>query len=100
MVKVLHQLQCYTASLDWSEFGEVKKLIQAYAADKDPDEGITVFNKVLAKFDGHYPAGLFLPYQTLKSSKNIITRLSPFSTTFLSQSVAIFLFFGTSWPWR
>ena len=57
MVKVLHQLQCYTASLDWSEFGEVKKSIQEHAADKDPDEGITVFNKVLAKFDGHYPAG-------------------------------------------
>jgi Fic family protein len=57
MVKVLHQLQCYTASLCWSEFGEAKKAIQEHAADKDPDEGITVFNKVLAKFDGYYPAG-------------------------------------------
>ena len=57
MVKVLHQMQCYTASLDWSEYGEVKTAIQESAADKEPDEGTTIFNKVIAKLGGDYPAG-------------------------------------------
>jgi len=57
MVKVLHQMQCYTASLDWRDYGEVKTMIHEHAADKEPDEGITVFNKVIAKLGGQYPAG-------------------------------------------
>jgi len=57
MVKVLHQMQCYTAWLDWNEYGEVKAAIQQHAADKEPDEGIAVFNKVIAKLGGQYPAG-------------------------------------------
>ena len=50
-------MQCYTASLDWSEYGEVKTAIQKHAADKEPDEGISVHNKVIAKLGGQYPAG-------------------------------------------
>jgi fido (protein-threonine AMPylation protein) len=57
MVKVIHQMQCYTASLDWTEYNEVRSAIQEDAADKDPDEGITIFNKVIAKLGGQYPAG-------------------------------------------
>ena len=57
MTKVLHQLQCYTASLDWNEYGEVKTTLQRNAADKEPDEGTTVFNRVIAKLGGTYPAG-------------------------------------------
>jgi len=57
MVKVLHQMQCYTASLDWSEYGEVKTALQDNAADKEPDEGTTIFNRVIAKLGGKYPAG-------------------------------------------
>ena len=57
MVKVLHQMLCYTASLDWSEYGEVKMTLEANAADKEPDEGTTIFNKVIAKLGGQYPAG-------------------------------------------
>jgi len=57
MVKLLHQMQCYAASLDWSEYGEVKAVIQKHAADKEPDEGTTIFNKVIAKMDGQYPPG-------------------------------------------
>jgi hypothetical protein len=57
MVKVLHQLQCYSASLDWSEYDEIKLAIQENAADKEPDEGTTLFNKVIAKLGGSYPAG-------------------------------------------
>ena len=57
MVKVLHQMQCYTASLDWTEYDEVKMNLEANAADKEPDEGTTIFNKVIAKLPGLYPAG-------------------------------------------
>jgi hypothetical protein len=56
MVKVLHQMQCYTASLDWREYDDVKTTIQENAADKEPDEGTTIFNKVIAKLGGQYPA--------------------------------------------
>jgi fido (protein-threonine AMPylation protein) len=57
MVKVLHQMQCYAASLDWDEYEEVKTALQEHAADKEPDEGLTIFNKVIAKLGGAYPAG-------------------------------------------
>lgn len=57
MVKLLHQMQCYTSSLDWSEYGEVKAALQKHAADKEPDEGTATFNKEIAKLDGQYPPG-------------------------------------------
>jgi len=57
IVKVLHQMQCYTSSIDWDEYGEAKSTLQNDAADQEPDEGITVFNKVIAKLGGEYPAG-------------------------------------------
>ena len=57
MVKVLHQMHCYTASLDWNEYDEVKTTLQENAADKEPDEGIAIFNKVIAKLGGQYPVG-------------------------------------------
>jgi len=57
MVKVLHQMQCYTASLDWTEYDEIKTALQENAADKEPDDGITIFNKIIAKLGGRYPAG-------------------------------------------
>ena len=50
-------MQCYTASLDWREYDEAKAVIHKHAADKEPDEGITVFNKVIARLGGQYPAG-------------------------------------------
>jgi len=57
MIKVLHLMQSYAASLDWTEYDEVKKTIQENAADKEPEEGTTIFNKVIAKLGGQYPAG-------------------------------------------
>ena len=57
MVKGLHQMQCYTASLHWSEYDEVKTAIHEHAVDKEPDEGTTIFNKVIAKLGGQYPPG-------------------------------------------
>lgn len=57
MVKELHQMQCYTAALDWRDYGQVKMSLQQHAADKDADEGVAVFNKVISKFGQNYPAG-------------------------------------------
>ena len=57
MVKVLHLMQCYTASLDWNEYDEVKRTLQENAADKEPDEGTIIFNRVIAKLGGQYPPG-------------------------------------------
>ena len=57
MVKGLHLMQSYAATLDWTDYSEVKKTIQENAADKEPDEGTTRFNRVVAKLGGQYPAG-------------------------------------------
>ncbi len=50
-------MQCYTASLDWTEYDELKETLQKQAADQEPDEGITIFNKVIVKLGGVYPVG-------------------------------------------
>ncbi len=57
MVKVLHLMQSYAASLDWNEYDELKKTLQENAADQEPDQGTHIFNRVIAKFGGHYPPG-------------------------------------------
>ena len=46
-------MQCHTASLDWNEHDEVKTAIQEHAADKEADEGIAIFNKVISKPGGN-----------------------------------------------
>jgi fido (protein-threonine AMPylation protein) len=56
LVKVHHQLQCYVSSLSWEDYGQVKSDLQEHAADKEPDEGVTIFNKVLSKLGGDYPS--------------------------------------------
>jgi len=56
IVKVIHQLQCYVATLDWDDYGVVKSELQEHAADREPDEGVAIFNKVLSKIGGRYPA--------------------------------------------
>jgi hypothetical protein len=55
MVKVLHQMQCYCALLDWGDYAEVKASLQLHGADKDPNEGVVIFNKVIARLGGAYP---------------------------------------------
>ncbi len=55
LVKVHHQLQCYVSSLSWEDYGQVKSDLQEDAADKEPDEGVSIFNKVLSKLGGDYP---------------------------------------------
>ena len=56
-VKVLHQMQCYTASIEWDDYGDVKKTLQNHAADKEPDEGVAVFNNVISRMGDEYPPG-------------------------------------------
>ncbi len=56
LVKVHHQLQCYVSSLSWEDYGQVKSELQQHAADKDPDEGLGIFNRVLSRLGGEYPA--------------------------------------------
>jgi hypothetical protein len=57
VVKVHHQLQCYVATLGWDDYGHVKSELQLHAADKEPDEGVGIFNRVISKMGGTYPPG-------------------------------------------
>ncbi|NRB42644.1 MAG: Fic family protein [Pseudomonadales bacterium] len=57
MTKVLHQLHCYTASINWLDYGDARQMLQDNAADQDPNEGVAIFNKTLSKLGGNYPAG-------------------------------------------
>lgn len=54
MVKVLHQLHCYTASIDWRDYGEARHTLELHAADKEPDEGVPTFNRALREFHHEY----------------------------------------------
>jgi Uncharacterized conserved protein len=56
IVKVLHQLQQYIASINWMDYGDARKTLEEHAADKEPDEGLMVFNKIISKFNGDYQA--------------------------------------------
>jgi hypothetical protein len=57
MVKALHQLHLYTASINWADYNGARRTLEAHAADKDPDDGLMIFNKVLRDFADDYPAG-------------------------------------------
>ena len=58
MVKVLHQLYHYTASINWSDYGEARKALEHDAADKEADEGLHIFNKRLSQYRDEYPVDL------------------------------------------
>lgn len=45
--KVMDQLQAYTDSLPWQEYGEARTKIEFDHADKTPDEGLPIFNRAL-----------------------------------------------------
>lgn len=57
LVKVLHQLHQYTASIDWDDYQDARHRLETHAANQDPDDGLMAFNKVLRQFGGNYPAG-------------------------------------------
>lgn len=56
IVKVLHQLQQYTSSINWMDYDDARKTLEEQAADKEPDEGLMLFNRYLSRFSGDYQA--------------------------------------------
>lgn len=57
MIKVLHQLQSYTSSLTWDDYGEAKSELQSHAADQEPERGVGIFNRIISSMGDSYPAG-------------------------------------------
>lgn len=45
--KVMDQLQAYTESVPWAEYGEARAKIERDDANKTPDEGLPIFNRAL-----------------------------------------------------
>lgn len=50
LVKVFYQLQHYTASIDWVDYGEARATLEEHKANLLPEEGVTAFNKVIRQF--------------------------------------------------
>ena len=55
LVKVLYQLQRYTASIDWSDYGEARETLEEHKAHLTPDEGVASFNKQIRQFKFNPP---------------------------------------------
>lgn len=45
--KVMDQLQAYTASIPWEEYGAAREKIELDYANKTPDEGLPIFNRAV-----------------------------------------------------
>lgn len=56
IVKVIHQLHRYSASLPWLDYGEALVTLRADGADKTPDEGVATFNRKINQWYQSYPA--------------------------------------------
>ena len=50
LVKVFYQLQRYTASIDWADYGEARDTLEAHKAHLLPDEGIADFNRQIRQY--------------------------------------------------
>jgi len=57
ITKVFADLQAYTATIPWEDYGEARATLESHYADKLPDEGVAVFNKQISKFKIALPAG-------------------------------------------
>ena len=55
MTKVFSDLQAYTASINWDDYGEARTTLEAHCADKLPDQGVPVFNRQLSQFKVNLP---------------------------------------------
>ena len=47
LCKVMDQLQAYTASIDWEDYGNTREKIELDCANKTTDEGLPIFNRAL-----------------------------------------------------
>lgn len=45
--KVMDQLQAYSASIPWQDYGDARKKIETDHAEKTPDEGLPIFNRAM-----------------------------------------------------
>lgn len=57
IAKVFTDLQAYTSTIQWQDYGEARQTLEQHCADKLPDDGVAVFNKQLAKFKSRLPVG-------------------------------------------
>ncbi len=55
LVKVFFQLQRYTAALEWSDYGEVRKQLESHKAHRLPDEGLAEFNRHIRHYQMDFP---------------------------------------------
>lgn len=57
ITKVFADLQAYTSSISWEDYGEARETLESHYADKLPDDGVAVFNKQISKFRNRLPPG-------------------------------------------
>lgn len=57
LTKVFADLQAYTASIAWDDYGDAKAMLLEHMADKLPDQGVARFNRELVKHRTILPAG-------------------------------------------
>lgn len=55
LCKVFYQLQCYTASVNWQDYGEALEKIEDDYCLKLPDDGVAVFNRKISAFKIELP---------------------------------------------
>jgi fido (protein-threonine AMPylation protein) len=57
LCKVFYQLQCYTANIDWADYGQARQQLEDHQANLTADEGIATFNRQIRKFKINLPVG-------------------------------------------
>ncbi len=57
LTKVFADLQAYTSSIPWEDYGEARSTLESHYADRLPDDGVAVFNKQISTFKIALPAG-------------------------------------------
>jgi len=57
LTKVFADLQAYTDSIEWEDYGEARATLESHYADRLPDDGVAVFNKQISGFKIALPAG-------------------------------------------
>ena len=57
LTKVFANMQAYTESIDWSDYGEARDTLERHMADKLPDQGVATFNREIAKHKISLPVG-------------------------------------------
>ncbi|MCC5879108.1 MAG: Fic family protein [Idiomarina sp.] len=57
MIKVFADLQAYTSTIAWQDYGEARAMLELHKADKHPDQGVPEFNRQIARFKHRFPVG-------------------------------------------